>query len=67
MSQADPPPVKIKDLIAYLSTLPPEASVHLDKDGWMDDELKWTTPQQLIEQRGLWHFYNEAGYLMINN
>ena len=61
--------VRVKHLIEYLQTLNPEIEVGLDKDGWMEDEIKPANEVELVEQRGifdLWE-YDEVTHLMINN
>jgi hypothetical protein len=58
--------VTVKDIVDHLNTLPPDAQVELDKDGWMEDELPHEGDvQKLIQQRGV--FYRGDNYLVINN
>lgn len=57
--------VRVKDLIAYLQTIPPELEVHLDKDGWMEDDINTDDPVTLIRRRGLFTWFSDI--LIINN
>ena len=57
--------VTVADLKEYLSKFPDDMRVHLDKDGWMYEEIKPETVQQLIEERGLFGQFD--GYFFINN
>lgn len=63
--------ITVKDLKEYLSTLPDNTEVHLDKDGWMDDEtgIEDPTAAQIIERRGVFHRFKHDGELtlFINN
>lgn len=59
--------VKIKDIVAYLQKFDQDAEVNLDKNGWMEDELPHTDVQQLIAKRGVFSYYREGNFLIINN
>lgn len=65
--------VTIADIIEYLQQFPKETQVDLDKDGWMCSEIRHSTIQELIKQRGLFESdsYTQGGikvpYFVINN
>lgn len=61
--------ITVKDLIEYLKTFGEDTTIGLDKDGWMQYEIKAENPQQLIHERGLFHLYERRGYkrLILNN
>lgn len=61
--------VTTADLVEYLNQFPPNTEVGLNKDGWMEDEIKAATPRELIKRRGLFFvgkLFDET-YLIINN
>jgi len=58
-------PVKVKDLIEFLSKLDPEMNVSLDHDGWSTYNYKPKDVQDLIEKRGIFDVW--SGGLIINN
>lgn len=62
---------KVKHLIEYLQNLDPEADVHLDKDGWMEEDCSNSEdPLCVIRERGLFYYRHRApddAYLIINN
>ena len=57
--------VCVKDLLEYLSTLPPDTEIHLDKDGWEFQFYADVPAPKMFEARGLFHTYD--GCLFINN
>jgi hypothetical protein len=60
--------IRVKHLIEALQKYDPELEVHLDKDGWMADDLPNATEVQIIQQRGLWtDRWSKGQYLIINN
>ena len=58
------PQVFVKDLIEYLKTLPPNALVLLDKDGWAYENLLGV---ECIKQDGTIQFDKKQNVLWINN
>ena len=58
-------PVKVKDLIEFLSKLDPEMGVELDHDGWFTYNYKPKDVQDLIASRGIFDVW--SGGLIINN
>jgi hypothetical protein len=61
--------VTVKDLIEFLSDFPPELSVGLDKDGWAENEIEFSSIKELIKKRGVFQRYKSGkdDFLMINN
>jgi hypothetical protein len=65
--------IQVKDIVNYLSTIPQDMEVVLDKDGWMEEYLPdGALPNEVIGGRGLFEIfdgtdYNEGIYLVINN
>lgn len=77
--EEDRSPVKVKDIISYLSTLDPEADVHLDKDGWQYDVDDVADGVEILKNSGVFHIWYPTrknrfghtekgrGHLTINN
>ena len=68
--------VRVKHLVQYLQSLDQEATVELDKDGWMEDYLdeilKEKSPVALIKARGVFSYHDFSKFgggmtLIINN
>lgn len=59
--------VKVKDLIKYLEKFDPEATVGLDKDGWYVNPVETDDVLELIDKRGLFHYWKNRNHLTINN
>lgn len=66
--------VTIKDIKDYLSTMPDDTPVLLDKDGWTEDDNQgpFLDVQRIIHQRGLFHKSDQSKFggglvLIINN
>lgn len=62
--------IKVKHLIEYLQTnFDPELHLHLDKDGWLEDELNPEDELELIHNRGVFSHYKDEKYefVTINN
>lgn len=61
--------ITVADVVAYLSKLPQDAEVFLDKDGWMEEDFTPRDPLDLIHKRGLFNFtrWDGEAYLIINN
>jgi hypothetical protein len=59
--------VTIGDLITNLQQFSPDWEVRLDKDGWLEEEIKPKDVQDLINQRGLWGCCFSDNFLIINN
>lgn len=64
--------VTIKDIKEYLSTMPDDTPVELDKDGWLEDELGTSDVQILIRRRGVFWAQDQSKFggglvLIINN
>ena len=58
--------VRVKDLVRYLTeNFDPNASIHIDKDGWMETSKEWCSPIELIEKRSVFTKHNASLY--INN
>ena len=57
--------VTVKDLKEYLDQFDPETRIGLDKDGWMENEIKAENPVDLIRKRGL--FWEGKTALVLNN
>ena len=59
------------DLIKYLEQFPKDTEIHLDKDGWLFDEIDETDPIKIIESRGLFwdskHANIDPRFLTLNN
>lgn len=47
--------VTVADIVQYLQTLPQNAAVVLDHDGWMESEIKPDSIQDLIKRRNVFH------------
>lgn len=60
------PDVTVADIVAFLLTLPQDAHVFLNHDGWMETETKPTTMHELIVRRGVFDYDTKYG-LCINN
>jgi hypothetical protein len=63
------PTIRIKDIIEYLSKLDPEMKVDLDKDGWNPMGKELNSPNEYIENSGLFDVWDDEGrqYMTINN
>ena len=64
--------VVVQDLIEFLHTFDPMTPVELDKDGWLEDEIEYDNPVQLIKRRGVFTKIDESKFgggivLFINN
>ena len=62
-----PTQIKVKHIIEYLNQFDPEANVGLDKDGWMAEFTPHKDELDLIDKRGIFHYWKERKHLTINN
>ena len=58
--------VTVKDIIDFLSTLPPDATTSLDHDGWEYDG-GGTTGLEIVKNSPLFWFDKSENHLFINN
>lgn len=59
--------ITVQDLIDFLNDAAPDATVGVDKDGWMMDEINAESPQELIQRRGLFYISANGTSVIINN
>jgi len=57
--------VTVKDFKKYLDQFDPDMEIRLDKDGWLEHEIKAETPIELIRKRGV--FWEGKTSLILNN